>query len=98
MSGRREQYRISITGLPSDITHSQLIDAFKRYGRILQYKIWREPAPGGYGGCNGYVNYENQQGMADAIVNMHVIYSVIFKMNVWLGRKIRLRKSEDLQC
>ncbi|KAI3880613.1 hypothetical protein MKX03_037485 [Papaver bracteatum] len=71
MLGRREQYRISITGLPSDITHSQLVDAFKRYGRILQYKIWREPVPGGYGGCNGYVTYENQQGMADAIVNMH---------------------------
>ncbi|KAI3923001.1 hypothetical protein MKW98_013535, partial [Papaver atlanticum] len=71
MSGRKEQYRISITGLPSDITHSQLIDAFKRYGRILHYKIWHEPVPGGYGGCNGYVTYENQQGMTDAIVNMH---------------------------
>lgn len=72
MSGRREQYRISVTGLPSDITHSQLVDEFKRYGRILHYKIWREPVPGDYGGCNGYVNYENQQAMADAIVTVGV--------------------------
>ncbi|MCL7044333.1 hypothetical protein MKW94_016254 [Papaver nudicaule] len=69
----REEYRISVTGLPWDITNSQLKDAFKRYGRILQFKAWREPVPGGFGGFSGhgYVTYENQQGMADAIFSMH---------------------------